>query len=245
MAVALLERRTDVAAAHQPPRAYRGPSFPTAGNPRAALVSEYSPAVSYGPEVDDKQLLALHLEGDPHAFDELFLRHKDRLWFVALRVTRNREDAADAVQEAMISAFRRAETFRGDAAVSSWLHRITVNAALDRIAKRKRQPTSSIDDVEYELSAASVQSGNTTSAFGQVEANLEISKALSELSDDRRSAIILVDLYGYSLAEAADILEIPEGTVKSRLFRARTQLAEALHHMLPNVQRGGANNESR
>ncbi|MGB1079710.1 MAG: RNA polymerase sigma factor SigM, partial [Candidatus Nanopelagicales bacterium] len=170
---------------------------------------------------------------------------KDRLWFVALRVTRNREDAADAVQEAMISAFRRAETFRGDAAVSSWLHRITVNAALDRIAKRKRQPTSSIDDVESELGAASVQSGNTTSAFGQVEANLEISKALSELSEDRRSAIILVDLYGYSLAEAADILEIPEGTVKSRLFRARTQLAEALHHMLPNVQRGGANNESR
>jgi RNA polymerase sigma-70 factor (ECF subfamily) len=151
----------------------------------------------------------------------LFLRHKDRLWFVALRVTRNREDAADAVQEAMISAFRRAETFRGDAAVSSWLHRITVNAALDRIAKRKRQPTSSIDDVESELGAASVQSGSTTSAFGQVEANLEISKALSGLSDDRRSAIILVDLYGYSLAEAADILEIPEGTVKSRLFRAR------------------------
>ena len=245
MAVALLERRTDVAATPPPPRAYRGPSLPTAGNSLAARFSEYSPCVSYGPEVDDKQLLALHLDGDPDAFDELFLRHKDRLWFVALRVTRNREDAADAVQEAMISAFRRAETFRGDAAVSSWLHRITVNAALDRIANRKRQPTSSIDDVESELGAASVQSGSTTRAFGQVEANLEISKALSDLSEDRRSAIILVDLYGYSLAEAADILDIPEGTVKSRLSRARTQLAEALDHMLPNVQRGGANNESR
>ena len=244
MAVVLLERRTDDAIAPPPPHVFRGPSLPTAGNPLAALLGEYSPAVSYGPEVDDKQLLALHLDGDPHAFVELFLRHKDRLWFVALRVTRNREDAADAVQDAMISAFRRAETFRGDAAVSSWLHRITVNAALDRIAKHKRQPTSSIDDVESELGAASVQSGSTTSAFGQVEANLEISKALSDLSDDRRSAIILVDLYGYSLAEAANILEIPEGTVKSRLFRARTQLAEALHHMLPSVQRGGANNES-
>ena len=162
MAVVLLESRTDDAIAPPPPHVFRGPSLPTAGNPLAALLGEYSPAVSYGPEVDDKQLLALHLDGDPHAFDELFLRHKDRMWFVALRVTRNREDAADAVQDAMISAFRRAETFRGDAAVSSWLHRITVNAALDRIAKHKRQPASSIDDVEAELGAASVQSGSTT-----------------------------------------------------------------------------------
>jgi RNA polymerase sigma-70 factor (ECF subfamily) len=191
------------------------------------------------PDLDDKQLLELHLSGDPNAFDQLFMRHKDRLWFVALRVTSNREDAADAVQEAMLNAYRKADTFRGDSAVSTWLHRITVNAALDRIAKRNKQPIISLDDETNVVEPTAPHDAS----FSQVEANVEITTALGQISEERRAVVVLVDLYGYPLADAANTLNIPVGTAKSRLFRGRGDLAKLLQHMLPNVQRGGVVDE--
>ena len=95
------------------------------------------PSVGPGATEDDRALLAAHVAGDPEAFGTLFARHRDRLWAVALRTTGNPEDAADALQDAMISAFSRAETFRGDAQVTTWLHRIVVNACLDRIRRSR------------------------------------------------------------------------------------------------------------
>ena len=89
----------------------------------------------------DAELLAAHVAGDADAFGELFTRHRDRLWAVALRTSGSPEDAADALQEAMIAAFRRAGSFRGDAAVTTWLHRIVVNACLDQHRRRKSRPT--------------------------------------------------------------------------------------------------------
>src|SRR4029079_7772918 len=86
---------------------------------------------------DDAGLVAAHLAGDPDAFAELFTRHRERLWAVALRTTGDREDAADALQDALISALRRADSFRGDSAVTTWLPRIVVNASLDRLRRRK------------------------------------------------------------------------------------------------------------
>ena len=85
----------------------------------------------------DVELLAAHVAGDHTAFDEIFRRHRDRMWAVALRTTGDRELAADCVQEAFISAFRRAGSFRGDSAVSTWLHRIVVNACLDQLRRRR------------------------------------------------------------------------------------------------------------
>ena len=84
----------------------------------------------------DAELLRLHLAGDQNAFGTLFLRHKDRLWAVALRIVCDPDDAADALQDAMISAFRRAGDFRGDSAVTTWLHRIVVNASLDLLRRK-------------------------------------------------------------------------------------------------------------
>ena len=81
----------------------------------------------------DQELLAAHVAGDHDAFGELFARHRDRLWAVALRTTGHPEDAADALQDGLISAYRRAGSFRGDAAVTTWLHRVIVNACLDRM----------------------------------------------------------------------------------------------------------------
>ena len=82
--------------------------------------------------LDDRELMALHVEGNPDAFGEIFRRHRDRLWAVALRTIGDPEEAADAVQDGLISAYRNASSYRGDAAVTTWLHRIVVNACLDR-----------------------------------------------------------------------------------------------------------------
>ena len=98
------------------------------------------------PALSDAQLLERHLEGDTEAFGLLFLRHRDRLWAVALRTLCDPEEAADALQEAMISAFRRAGDFRGDSAVTTWLHRIVVNASLDRLRRKAAHAASSVGD---------------------------------------------------------------------------------------------------
>ena len=102
---------------------------------------------AYG-DTSDQDLLARHVEGDPDAFGELVRRHRDRLWAVALRTLGDREEAADAVQDALVSAYRAAHTFRGQSAVTTWLHRITVNACLDRARKAASRKTSPVDDTE-------------------------------------------------------------------------------------------------
>src|SRR5215468_4866128 len=90
----------------------------------------------------DQELLRRHVAGDAEAFGELFRRHRDRLWAVALRTLCDPEEAADALQDAMVSAFRRAGDFRGDSAVTTWLHRIVVNASVDRLRRRNTRSVS-------------------------------------------------------------------------------------------------------
>ena len=168
-------------------------------------------------ERDDRDLLRAHIAGDPDAFGELFRRHRDRMWAVALRTTRNRELASDCVQDAFISAFRRAESYRGDAAVTTWLHRIVVNACLDRL--RRDKPTSPLP--EYELS-------DKRDAHASVDTRLDVREALDRLPEGQRMALVLVDMHGLSVAEAAEVLEVAEGTVKSRCSRGRDAMAALL-----------------
>src|SRR5262245_15112483 len=97
-------------------------------------------------DVPDKELLARHAEGDPHAFAELVNRHRDRMWAVAVRTLGDPEEAADALQDACLSAFRAAGRFRGDAAVTTWLHRIVVNACLDRLRRKSVRPATPMGD---------------------------------------------------------------------------------------------------
>ncbi len=168
-------------------------------------------------ELTDRELMAQHRDGDPDAFGELFRRHKDRMWGVALRTCGNRGLAADAVQDAFISAFRRADSYRGDAAVTTWLHRIVVNACLDRI--RREKPTTQLP--EYELT-------DGRNAPSDVDTRLQVTAALAELPENQRAALVLVDMYAVPVAEAATILGVAEGTVKSRCFRGRAALATIL-----------------
>ena len=169
----------------------------------------------------DAELLAAHVAGDADAFGELFTRHRDRLWAVALRTSGSPEDAADALQEAMIAAFRRAGSFRGDAAVTTWLHRIVVNACLDQHRRRKSRPTTtwieSLHEREYDRDDVANR-----------ELQIELERALATLPDDQRAAIVLVDVEGYSVDEPARILDCAPGTVKSRCSRGRARLAARL-----------------
>ncbi|WP_298752003.1 RNA polymerase sigma factor SigM [uncultured Serinicoccus sp.] len=168
--------------------------------------------------LDDLTLLRRHQDGDHEAFGEIFRRHRDRMWAVALRTTRDPELASDAVQDAFLNAFRRAGSFRGDAQVTTWLHRITVNACLDRL--RRSRPT-----VELEGHEPVDPRDRHTS----VEVRLDVQDALARLPEGQRLALVLVDMHGLSIAEAADVLEVAQGTVKSRCSRGREAMARLLH----------------
>ena len=191
--------------------------------------------------VDDVALVEAHLAGDPAAFGELFRRHRDRLWAVALLTTGNPEDAADALQDALISAFRRADSFRGDAAVTTWLHRIVVNASLDRLRRRKVRAADPLpDDLEERASRGAVVAGADQGAERGPEAHVlagerrhRVLAALEQLPPDQKAALVLVDMEGYPVAEAAEILEAPTGTVKSRCARGRARLAVLLADLGP------------
>ncbi|HET6479479.1 MAG TPA: RNA polymerase sigma factor SigM [Actinoplanes sp.] len=174
----------------------------------------------------DADLLRAHVDGDREAFGELVRRHRDRLWAVALRTVGDREEAADAVQDALLSAHRNAARFRGDAAVTTWLHRIVVNACLDRLRRRQAHPTVPLPDgsrSEDRPSGAEPAAPTTDH-----ETALLVRQALADLPADQRAAIVLVDVQGYPVAEAAEILEVAVGTIKSRCARGRARMALAL-----------------
>ncbi|GAB79055.1 RNA polymerase, sigma subunit, ECF family [Austwickia chelonae] len=168
----------------------------------------------------DRDLLSAHSAGHPEAFAELFRRHQDRMWAVALRTTGDREMAADAVQEAFLSAFRKADSFRGESQVTTWLHRIVINTCLDRL--RRIRPTADLDDVPATLLA---ETGRYTES---VDTALTVQAALRTLPDGQRAALVLVDMHGLPVAEAAHILDVAEGTVKSRCARGRAALSSLL-----------------
>lgn len=183
-----------------------------------------------GPAATDAELLRAHCDGDPEAFTELVRRHRDRLWAVALRTTGDPEEAADALQDAFISAFRRADQFRGDSAVTTWLHRIVVNASLDRLRRRAVRPWVPLPEEGGER-GDSASLAEPRDAMDDRETSLEIQAALAELPPDQRAAVVLVDLQGWSVEDASRILECPVGTVKSRCFRGRAKLADRLAHL--------------
>ncbi|MCD0452427.1 RNA polymerase sigma factor SigM [Actinocorallia sp. API 0066] len=180
-----------------------------------------------GEAVPDKELLQRHAQGDPHAFAEIVTRHRDRMWAVALRTLGDPEEAADALQDAFLSAYRAAGRFRGDSAVTTWLHRIVVNACLDRIRRKAVRPTVNLPDTDT-LDAVAPRTGDPTAAH---EVTLDVTEALARLPFEQRAALVLVDMMGYSVEDAARVLDVPPGTVKSRCARGRARLAPHLRHL--------------
>lgn len=182
-----------------------------------------------GPDATDAELLTAHVDGDPEAFGLLFARHRDRLWAVALRTLRDPDDAADALQDAMISAFRRASSWRGDAAVTTWLHRVVVNACLDRVRHEKIRTADPLpDDLESRLRTPEGAPVDPAAAAVADERRELVLAALAELPAEQRAALVLVDMEGYPVAEVAVMLDCAVGTVKSRCARGRARLAPLL-----------------
>ncbi|MDQ2628668.1 MAG: RNA polymerase sigma factor SigM [Actinomycetota bacterium] len=169
------------------------------------------------PERSDAELLAAHVAGDRYAFQELYGRHQRRLRRLARLTTGCPEDAEDALQEAMLSAHRSAGSFRYNAAVGSWLHRIVVNACRDRMRRNRIHQQVPLE----EFPAV----GDRTA---EVETALEVRAALRRLSTEQRAAVLTVDMHGYSIADAARALGVAQGTVKSRCARGRARLAVLL-----------------
>jgi RNA polymerase sigma-70 factor (ECF subfamily) len=175
------------------------------------------------PDRSDAELLAAHVAGERYAFEQLFHRHHRQLYRLAHITSRNPEDAADALQDAMLAAHRTAPRFRHDAAVSSWLYRIVVNSCLDRLRRNKSHLTTTLDDDAFQV-------GDPTP---RVETALMIERALMRLPVEQRAAVVAVDMQGFSVAETARLLGVAEGTVKSRCSRARAKLAETLDYFAP------------
>ena len=165
----------------------------------------------------DELLVRRAQRGERYAFDKLVERHEQRLYTLAARVLGSRDEAADAVQDALVRAWLALPKFRGDARFSTWLYRITVNAAHDARAKRRDPPVEEPPDP-----------GDLRDRFAEQELSSELQRALGALDESYRVAVVLYDVLGCSYAEIAELTEVPEGTVKSRIFRGRSELAERL-----------------
>ena len=201
-----------------------------AGQPGSGRPEPGSAAPPGGPaEPTDGDLLRRHVSGDAEAFGILFVRHRERLWAVAVRTLGDPDEAADALQDAMISAFRRAADFRGESAVTTWLHRIVVNACLDRLRRRAARPAASgMDEQTLDVLA---QGSGLAAPGADKDTTLDVLAALRTLGPEQRAALVLVDMLGYPVADTAEILGISAGTVKSRCARGRARLLPLLAHL--------------
>lgn len=181
----------------------------------------------------DDQLVAELKKGDSSAFQELVSRHQAKVYQLALKLTRNETDAEDVLQETFLRVYNRIETFRGDAAFSSWLYRIAANASFAKLGERRKHEHVDIDDVypEYEqgkMPQTADWSRQPDSVLLSKEALGILDEAISELPEDFRIVIVLRDVQGLSNAQAADILDLTVAAVKSRLHRARLFLRRRL-----------------
>lgn len=181
----------------------------------------------------EKTLIRAARRGDLEAFNLLILRYQNLLFGIALRLLNDEDAAADAVQEALISAFRRFHTFRGDS-LKSWLARVVVNACYDELRRKRRQHSVPLDQFnaegdEIETSFWLVDpQADPEVQFESAELEHAIQKNLDKLAPVYRLMLVLVDIEGMSYEEAAMAAGVPVGTVKSRLARARVHMQKSL-----------------
>ena len=180
--------------------------------------------------MDDKHILARARRGELDAFEELVRQYEKRVYAVALRSSGSPEDAADITQEVFLRAWRSIESFRGDSGFSTWLFRITMNLCVDHARHKNAQPQTQPlvvgeEDAERPISdtAPTPEEHLENSELGR-----ELAAALDEVSEEHRRIVLLRDVSGLSYTEIAEVLEISEGTVKSRLSRARIALRTIL-----------------
>ncbi len=184
--------------------------------------------------VEDAELVAAFLAGDRRAFDSLMRAHEDRVFAICLRILTNRDAALDAVQETFITVYRKAQQFSGASAFSTWLYRIAVNTCYDQLRRSKRHQAQPLPETGDPADARSQD------LLGSVELRPDLEQALAILAPEFRVAVVLSDLEGLPLQAIAEALDVPIGTVKSRVFRGRRLLAEHLRNLSgPSVHQRG------
>jgi RNA polymerase sigma-70 factor, ECF subfamily len=192
-------------------------------------------------QLNEAKLIRAGQRGDHQAVEALFSRYQRPLFQTALRVLGNAEDAEDALQDGMLSAYRNLKRFEGRSQFSTWLTRIVINAALMRRRSAKARPAVSLDEPprEDELPAAerfADRGPNPEQVFESTEIREMINENLDELSPLLRTAFVLREVQGFSTGEAAKKLGVTENTLKARLWRARHQLAERLGSRLRRMK---------
>ncbi|MDP9067687.1 MAG: sigma-70 family RNA polymerase sigma factor [Actinomycetota bacterium] len=180
----------------------------------------------------DGMLLRSFLEGNQTSFAELMARHEDRIFALAYRMTGNRADALDATQDTFVAAFRQAANFRSDSAFGTWLYRIGINACHDLLRKRKRWALDEGDPEQHPEAAS-------PSFDDRVTARLDVTRALAQLPDDYREAVVMHDIGGIPYEEISLLTDAPVGTVKSRISRGRQRLAQLLEQRAPSSESKG------
>jgi RNA polymerase sigma-70 factor, ECF subfamily len=175
----------------------------------------------------DGALVRRFLDGDRSAFGTLVERHETRVYNLCLRILGNRDDARDAAQETFVTALRKLAQFRGDAAFTTWLHRVTINTCYDELRKRKRRPMLHVvpeDDPDRPREPGPPVLDHADEVAGTLDA----AAALAAVPEDFRIALVLADVQDVPYEEIGRILDVPVGTVKSRVHRGRIALARAL-----------------
>lgn len=192
-------------------------------------------------QFSEAKLIRAGQRGDAQAVEMLFRRYQRPLFQTALRVLGNTEDAEDALQDGLLSAYRNMKRFEGRSQFSTWLTRIVINAALMRRRSAKSRPAVSLDEPprEDELPISerfAAEGPNPEEIFAGTELREMISENLDELSPLLRTAFVLREVEGYSTGEAAKKLGVTENTLKARLWRARHQMAERLGQRLRRIK---------
>ena len=172
----------------------------------------------------DEDLVRRFLSGDRAAFAALVERHERRVYNLALRMTGREEDARDATQDALLTVLKKLSSFRGEAAFTTWLHRVTVNACYDLLRKRQRAPLLERGEDDF----PAIEPPPAADHAETSDLSIDVRQALTQVPEDFRVVMILHDVQDLPQEEVAAILGIPVGTVKSRLHRGRLALARAL-----------------
>jgi RNA polymerase sigma-70 factor (ECF subfamily) len=203
-------------------------------------MSAFDPSGTAGPaaalrELPDRELVTRCQRNERGAFDELVARHQDRVFTAVTRFCGNAEDAADIVQRAFINAFRKIQEFKGDSAFSTWIYRIAFNQAIS-FRRENRRPAVSIYSKDEERLVEPAVDSNPTEKMEGEETQKKVQQALEQLEEGDRQIILLKDLQGHSYDEIAAIMQIPKGTVRSRLHRARLELKSKLKTYIGTVK---------
>lgn len=184
-------------------------------------------------DAPDAELITAVLAGDTNQFRPLVERYQGRLFSMVCGMVRNQEDAKDITQMAFVKAYQSLKSFRIDSSFYTWIYRIAMNLAIDHARRHKRRKTGSFDEAianrdEDGTIAEQHHIDNPVKALQRKELHERIYGALDELSEEGREIILLREVEGYSYKEIAEVMNIPEGTVMSRLFYARKKLQAIL-----------------